>query len=79
MTLSDLVVDSQDPNRISHTKLWSNIAYAAATAVFIVQAWKGTLQPDVWFIYLGIVGTHTTASKFLSMKYGKATEEEPAK
>ena len=79
MTLTDLVTDSQDPSRLSHTKLWSNIAYAAATLVFLLEAWKGTLTSDIWLVYLAVVGAHTTASKFLSMKYGKTSDEETAK
>lgn len=77
MKLTDFITDSQDPTRISHSKVWSNVAYATATFVFILQAWKGTLQTDVWLMYLGIVGAHSAASKLIGMKYGKTTEETP--
>lgn len=69
MKLSDLFVDAGEPDRLSHTKLWANIAYAASTVAFVYQAYKGTLDSDVWALYLGIVGAHSTASKFLSLKF----------
>lgn len=71
MQWRDLITDSAERDKISHTKVWSNLAYAAATAVFIVQAFKGTLEADVWLIYLGVVGAHSAASKVVSLKYGK--------
>jgi hypothetical protein len=75
MRLSDLFTED---GKLSHTKCWSNIAYATATVVFMVQAYKGTLNSDVWLIYLAVVGTHTAASKFLGMKYGKNNDTPPA-
>lgn len=77
MKLSDLITDSQDATRLSHSKLWSNIAYATATVVFVLQAWKGTLATDVWWVYLGVLGTHSAASKLIGLKYGKPTEDTP--
>lgn len=70
MKLADLV---RDPGTglLSHTKLWANIAYAAATAAFLKQAWAGTITSDIWLFYLGIVGAHSAISKFISMRYGK--------
>ncbi|SCX40426.1 hypothetical protein [Nitrosospira sp. Nsp1] len=54
---------------VSHTKLWANVAYLTATGAFCVAAWQGTLTPDVWLIYLGVVGAHTAASKLIGLKY----------
>lgn len=69
MKLSDLVQDA-GTGQLSHTKLWANIAYAAATVAFVKQAWAGTLTGEIWLFYLGVVGAHGTLSKLISMRYG---------
>lgn len=74
MKLKDLITDSAEPDRMSHTKLWANVAYATATVVFALQAYKGSLNADVWLIYLGVVGAHSAASKLIGMKYGQKEE-----
>jgi hypothetical protein len=71
MKLSEIIKDA-GTGLPSHTKLWANIAYLSATLVFL--RW-GLLADEIpsgeyWLIYLGIVGAHTTASKWLSFKYG---------
>jgi hypothetical protein len=68
MNLKELILGPD--GKISHTKFWSNIAYATGTGVFILQAYKGTLTPDVWLIYMGVVGAHSAVSKMISSKYG---------
>lgn len=70
MNIKDLITDDANPDRISHTKLWSNIAHLTATAVFIKQAWANTLDYDIWLIYLGIVGAQGAAMAFLSRGKG---------
>lgn len=72
MKLSDLVKDP-GTGQLSHTKIWANIAYAASTVSFCWMNFKGTASPDIWFIYLGVVGVHGAASKLISMKYGSAS------
>lgn len=67
--ITDLI--STPEGSISHTKLWSNIAYLATTIIIINQAIACTLTAEFLLIYLGIVGGHTTASKFLALKYNK--------
>ncbi|HEY5630497.1 MAG TPA: hypothetical protein VIR31_00075 [Nitrososphaeraceae archaeon] len=64
MSIKDLILNSE--GKISHTKAWTNIAYAAATYKFMVQ----DAQPDIWLIYLGVVGAHGLLSKAVSIKYG---------
>ena len=64
MKLKDLVTDSAEPDRMSHTKLWANIAYATATVVFAMQSYKGTLDADVWLIYLGVCQTACKTFQF---------------
>jgi len=71
MKILDLITDCAT-SQLSHTKLWTNIAYGAATLAFI----KATLfaadpaSAEIWLIYLGVVGAHNVSSKILSMKYG---------
>ena len=52
---------------LSHSKLWANIAYLAGTVKFIMIPEPSA---DVWFAYLGIVGSAAVASKLIQMKYG---------
>ncbi|SEO64152.1 hypothetical protein [Nitrosovibrio sp. Nv6] len=54
---------------VSHTKLWANVAYASATGAFWWSAVQGQLTPDIWLIYLGVVGAHTAASKLIGLRY----------
>jgi predicted small integral membrane protein len=68
LTLLDLITDA-GTKRLSHTKLWANVGYAAATAAFLKQAWMGTANADIWWAYLACVAGATTASKYLSMRY----------
>lgn len=73
MRLHDLITDA-GTGQLSHTKLWANVAYAAATWAIIHAAVMAELSPDLLLIYLGAVGASATASKFLSLRYGRATE-----
>ena len=77
MKLRDLITDAAT-GRLSHTRLLANIAYASSTAVIIAADSSAAIFPEVFFIYLGTVGASATASKFLSLKYGKPSEEEKA-
>lgn len=76
MNWRDLITDSAT-GQISHTKLWANVAYASATGVLITADSSSAIFPEVFFIYLGVVGASATASKFLSLKYGAAKSEQP--
>lgn len=76
MSIKDLITDF-GTNRLSHTKVWSNIANATATAIVIVQAFKGVLLVDIFIVYLVFVGASSLGSKFLSFKYG--AEKPPKK
>ncbi|MBD3842618.1 MAG: hypothetical protein IE909_12180 [Campylobacterales bacterium] len=64
MKISDIVADANGKT-LSHTKIWSNIAYLAGTYKFITTDVNG----DIWLIYLGVVGSAQVASKYLSLKY----------
>jgi hypothetical protein len=69
MKLSDLIADP-GTGMLSHTKLWTHIAYATVTATFLHMTVSGnTPGLDLWLVYLGIVGGHSVLSKLISMKY----------
>ena len=74
MSILDLI-SSQSSERLSHTKLWTNIAYAVASAVVILQNERGTLTTELLLIYLAVVGAHGAASKWISARYGIETKE----
>lgn len=57
MALRDLVAGVD--GKLSHTKLWPNIASAVATAVFGWKGFKGTLTDSEWLIYLACVGGYS--------------------
>ena len=70
MRASDLFRDA-GTGQLSHTKLWTNIAYIVVTVVFLRLAFVCNTPPDadIWLIYLGIIGAHGAVSKLISMRY----------
>lgn len=70
------LINSEGSGELSHTKLWSNVAFLAATLGFAWKVYKGSDSPEIWFIYLGIVGASTAAHKLIAMKYGSAPAAE---
>ncbi|MDR2188923.1 MAG: hypothetical protein LBE62_12935 [Azonexus sp.] len=75
MKLRELITDAGS-NTLSHTKVWANIGYAAATVAFVKLAWSGSGNVDIWWAYLGCVAGASTASKFLSLRYGRSERDE---
>lgn len=73
MTFADLITDA-GTGMVSHTKVWANVAYLTATLAFAYMSYAGTASPDIWLIYLGVVGASATLSKLLSLKYGVKNE-----
>ncbi|WP_440217233.1 hypothetical protein [Chromobacterium piscinae] len=71
MGLVDLIKNPAT-GRLSHSKLWANIACAAATFLFLVDGWRGTLTADVWLIYLGVVGGYSAARSWIATKRKEA-------
>ena len=67
----DLITDCAT-GQLSHTKLWTNIAYLVATLAFLNATLFSNTPPEseIWLIYLGVVGAHNVSSKILSLKYG---------
>ena len=71
MKLVDLVLDVKT-GRLSHTKLWANIGYAAMTAAFLHTALTTGLTDLLLLTYGGITVGGAAGSKFLSMRYHDA-------
>lgn len=71
MRALELITDC-GTGQLSHTKLWTNIAYCVATLAFLRATLFSDTQPEseIWLIYLGVVGAHNISSKILSIKYG---------
>lgn len=61
--LADLVTDA-NTGRLSHTKLWPNVANLVATVLFIRAGWLNQLTTEVWWAYLGCVGGYTAIMRF---------------
>ena len=59
---SDLFTDERT-GRLSHTKLWPNVANAVATVVFVRAGWQGQLTADIWWAYLACVGGYTAVMR----------------
>ncbi|MCW3479719.1 hypothetical protein OL229_09110 [Neisseriaceae bacterium JH1-16] len=65
MRLAELI-SNPDTGRLSHTKLWANVACAAATGMFVYQGYKGALTLDTWLVYLGLVGGYSAALRLIA-------------
>jgi hypothetical protein len=74
---SDLITDCVTGN-LSHTKLWTHIAYFSATVAFLRPVIiDGVIPPvEFWFVYLGVVGGHNIWSRYLSIKSAAINKEE---
>lgn len=70
MRLAELI-SNPGTGRISHTKLWANVACAMATLMFGYQGVHGTLTADVWLIYLGLVGGYAAALRWIAAWRGR--------
>lgn len=62
--IQDIITNME--GKVSHSKLWCNIAYLAGTIKFIMIP---APTADIWMAYLGIVGGAALASKYISMKF----------
>lgn len=51
--------------KVSHSKLWANVACAAGTYKFLILPDPSV---EIWAVYLGIVGGYAVARSFVSVK-----------
>lgn len=70
-SILDLITDP-GTNQLSHTKIWTNIAYLVATIAFVKITFSSD-EPDLtlWLLYLCVIGGHSSLSKLISLKYNK--------
>ena len=52
-----------DTNRLSHTRLWANVASLVATVQFIRL---NTSDWQLWLVYLGCVGGYAVARRLIA-------------
>lgn len=62
-----------EQGQLSHTKLWSSVAYATGSWVIINQTLAHSLNTECFIAYLTICAAHSGYSKFIS------TTNPPAK
>ena len=67
--IQDIITNVE--GKVSHSKLWCNIAYLAGTIKFIMIP---APTADIWMAYLGIVGGAAIASKYISMKFNGSAQ-----
>lgn len=72
----DLVQSPIDAQKVSHTKLWSNIGMAAMTAVFLYWGFKGILTEWYLWVYAPTVAAPHLISKLISLRYGVTPPEQ---
>lgn len=77
MKIGHLFIDSRD-NKLSHTKLWSNIGLLAMTVVFIHRGFNVNIADmEMEMLVYGLVVTAPQLlSKFITMRFGSYKKEE---
>ena len=66
------IIKNPATGKVSHSKLWANIACAAATYKFVAAA---DAPSEIWAIYLGIVGGYAVARSYVSVKRQEVESE----
>lgn len=71
------LISSQITNKVSHTKLWSNIALALSTVIVAYQGLiANNLTFDIFALYLAVAVSGTTVSKIIDVNQQKATNKK---
>ncbi|HZZ04623.1 hypothetical protein [Paraburkholderia sp.] len=73
MALRDLITGVD--GKLSHAKLWPNVASAVATGMFVYQGVTRQLTFDTWLIYLGCVGGYSAIIQALGAWTGRLPKE----
>lgn len=74
--LKGLITSRADPDKLSHTKLWSNIGMAAMTANFIYMGVYNNLTEWYAWIYATVVVAPSLASKLIALRWGTNYTQE---
>ncbi len=69
LCVSDLFTDPS--GKLSHSKAWSNAAYATMTAIVWKQGMESKLSEEMALIYLTIIGGAELGKKALEVWKGK--------
>jgi len=73
-TLKQLFIIDQKTGRPSHTKMWSNVGYAAATFAFVYAVVvHNATDPLLWAMYIGGIVGNYSVSRWL---IGKTNKEQ---
>lgn len=75
MALRDLIAGND--GKLSHSKLWPNVASAVATGMFIYQGIAHTLTFDIWLAYLGCVGGYSAVIQAIGAWRGGRQQGAP--
>lgn len=59
------IIRNPATGKMSHSKLWANVACAAGTYKFLILP---DPSMEIWAVYLGIVGGYAVARSFVSVK-----------
>lgn len=59
------IITNPQTNRLSHTRLWANVASLVATIQFVRL---NTSDWQLWLVYLGSVGGYAVARRFLASR-----------
>lgn len=59
------IIKNPATGKVSHSKLWTNIACAVATYKFFLLPEPSV---EIWGVYLGIVGGYAVARSWVSVK-----------
>ena len=59
------IIRNPATGKVSHSKLWANVACAAATYKFVIAP---DAPSEIWAIYFGIVGGYAVARSYVSVK-----------
>ena len=72
--IRQLCVD--DHNKVSHSKVWSNVANLTATAIVLYWGYLGTLSDDMLLWYMLILSGHAATSKLIKNKFTNLGEDK---
>lgn len=61
---------NKEDGTVSHSKLWANVASAAATYKFIMTP---DATAEIWLAYLGLVGGYAVARRWIAARMETTT------
>jgi hypothetical protein len=77
--LKDLITPEGIDQKVSHTRLWSNIGMAAMTAVFLRMGFFTAIPEWYAWIYATVVVAPNLVSKLITLRWGIAIKDDEEK